>query len=55
MMDGVAERIRRLERQVADAKATLHRMIVRGVASQHAEDKLRKLEAELAHLKGRAT
>ena len=55
MRDGLAERIVRLERQIADAKATIKRMITRGGASQQAEDKLRQLEAELAHLKGRGT
>jgi hypothetical protein len=55
MMDGIAERIRRLEQQIADAKATVQRMVIRGVASQQAEDKLRRLEAELTKLKGRAT
>jgi hypothetical protein len=54
MADGLAERILRLERQVADAKATVQRLIVRGVASQLAEDKLRRLEIELADLKSRA-
>ena len=53
MADGIAERILRLERQIAEAKATVGRMITRGVASQLAEDKLRRLEIELAHLKGR--
>jgi hypothetical protein len=55
MADGLAARILRLEQQIADAKATVRRMIIRGVASQMAEDKLRRLEVELAHLKGRST
>jgi hypothetical protein len=50
MADGLAERIVRLQRQIADEKANIRRMITRGGASQQAEDKLRRLEADLARL-----
>lgn len=43
-----------LKRDVAEQKALVRRMIVRGSPSQTAEDRLRQLQQKLSRLKERA-
>jgi hypothetical protein len=51
MLDSLAERIERLERQIAEEEAHLRQLVTRGVPNQNAEDHLRRLLKELARLR----
>jgi hypothetical protein len=44
-------RLEELERQIAEQQDLVRRMIVRGTPSQAAEDRLRKLQQQLAQIK----
>ena len=46
--------IEELEREIAQQKALLQRMIAQGAPNQNAEDRLRRLEQELLQLRGRS-
>jgi predicted nuclease with TOPRIM domain len=50
MTDNV-ERLKELERLVAEQESLIQRMIVRGTPNQAAEDHLRRLKQELAQIK----
>jgi predicted nuclease with TOPRIM domain len=45
------ERLKELERLVAEQESLIQRMIVRGTPNQAAEDQLRRLKQELAQIK----
>jgi predicted nuclease with TOPRIM domain len=45
------ERLKELERLVAEQEILIQRMIVRGTPNQAAEDHLRRLKQELAQIK----
>ena len=45
------ERLKELERLVAEQESLIRRMIVRGTPNQAAEDRLRRLKQELAEIR----
>jgi hypothetical protein len=52
-LDQFSHHIEQLKRDVAEQKALVHRMILRGWPSQAAEDRLRQLQQKLSRLKER--
>lgn len=51
MAQNLDRRLEELERRLAEQQDHVRRMIVRGTPSQAAEDRLRQLQQQLAHVK----